>query len=201
MFLFEGQAVVINIRAETRNKKIYNSLLSVALIYCIAFLSFFAGYCYWAYADKQIADIFMINLMPVDEVVGFVIICVCFNTLTSYPLQILAAFEIYEPNKWFHQGSRVFQKIKVLVCRTFIVCLVTGIALLVPNFTDFINIAGSLGSTLIGFVIPPLIYMKEYPDLNIGHRIFCYFLMVFGICAGGSSVIFSTYKLILGDNR
>ncbi len=201
MFLFEGQAVVINIRAETRNKRIYTRMLAISVIFCISFFSFFASYCYYSYRDVDVKDIFMLNLVPVKEVVVLIILMVSFNAMCSYPLQILAAFEIYEAAEFFKSGSASSNRAKVLLCRTVIVVIVSCIALIVPNFTDFINIAGSLGSTIIGFVIPPLIYLKEFPETKIGHRCFCYFVIVFGILAGGSSIVFSVIKLAYGENN
>jgi amino acid permease len=77
-------------------------------------------------------------------------------------VQILAAFEIYENHPFFKTGSSIKMKVKKVAVRSVIVWLITGIALLIPNFTDFLNIAGSIGSAAIAFILPPLLYLVEF---------------------------------------
>jgi len=50
------------------------------------------------------------------------------------------------------------QRVKVIALRSIVIFGVTGIALIIPNFTDFLNIAGSMGAGMIAFVLPPLLY-------------------------------------------
>mmetsp|Transcript_324 Transcript_324/g.193 ORF Transcript_324/g.193 Transcript_324/m.193 type:complete len:88 (+) Transcript_324:947-1210(+) len=84
------------------------------------------------------------------------------------------------------------RKLKMMGERSLIIMVVTGIALLVPNFTDFLNIAGSLGSTMIVFVLPPILYMKAFwTDLSKLHIAFLIFIIVFGIGGGVYSIITS----------
>ena len=84
------------------------------------------------------------------------------------------------------------QRVKRIIVRSIIVWLVTGISLLIPNFTDFLNIAGSVGSTMIAFVLPPLLYMHEFKrELGLPLKIANWAIVVFGILGGGYSVYFS----------
>ena len=46
--------------------------------------------------------------------------------------------------------------------RSVIVWIITGVALIIPNFTDFLNIAGAIGSAAIAFILPPLLYLIEF---------------------------------------
>lgn len=100
--------------------------------------------------------------LPVQPFTIFIRICTCFNALCSYPVQILAAFEIYENHPFFKEGSPGKQKLKRVAVRSVIIWVITGIALMIPNFTDFLNIAGSIGSAAIAFVLPPLLFLKEF---------------------------------------
>ena len=73
----------------------------------------------------------------------------------------------------------------------------TGIALIIPNFTDFLNIGGSLGAAMIAFVLPPILYNKEFKDdvtplkywLHIG-------IVIFGIVGAVLSIIVSIESII-----
>jgi amino acid permease len=71
--------------------------------------------------------------------------------------------------------------------------------MLVPTFTDFLNIAGSIGSAAIGFVIPSLIYMKQFPKQSFGSKLGCWFILWFGVCGGLYSIYYSAQKLLRGD--
>ena len=90
-------------------------------------------------------------------------------------------------------------KLKKIGVRSVIVWLVTGISLLIPNFTDFLNIAGSLGSAMIAFVLPPLLYLSEFKGkLSIPIIMLNWFIIIFGIVGAGYSVFFSIYKMVTG---
>lgn len=128
--------------------------------------------------------------LPIQPFTIFIRICTCFNALCSYPVQILAAFDIYETHPFFHEGSGIVRKLKKVGVRSIIVWIITGISLLIPNFTDFLNIAGSIGSAAIAFVLPPILYLMEFKG-KLSHAViyFNYFIVLFGF--GGA--IYSTY--------
>jgi amino acid permease len=82
--------------------------------------------------------------------------------------------------------------VKSIVARTIIVLCVTGIALVIPNFTDFLNIGGSLGAAMIAFVLPPIMYNKEFKDdLSQGKWWFHIFIVVFGVVGAVLSIVTS----------
>lgn len=70
---------------------------------------------------------------------------------------------------------------------------------MIPNFTDFLNIAGSVGSAMIAFVLPPLLYMKEYKnELRTVDVVLNWCIIVFGVVGGLYSVYFSIDQIING---
>ena len=95
MFLFEGNAVVINIRAEMRNQKRYPLVLATAMLSMLLIFSVFAFFAYYVFRGEA-NPIFTLNLVPMNGLVAFVLCCLSFNTFISYPLQILVAFDIIE---------------------------------------------------------------------------------------------------------
>ena len=100
MFVFEGNAVIMNVRAEAKDKQKYPVVLLYAIISTISLFMVFASVCYVTYRDT-IKDIFVLTL-PLSGFTIFIRCCTCFNALCSYPVQILAAFEIYETHPFFH---------------------------------------------------------------------------------------------------
>jgi amino acid permease len=52
MFVFEGNAVIMNVRAETKNQKAYPTILRSAIIFTILLFMAFATICYLTYRDK-----------------------------------------------------------------------------------------------------------------------------------------------------
>jgi len=119
-----------------------------------------------------------------------------FNAIASYPVQILCAFEIVEDLKFFKndRDSSLIRNIKIYSERIAIIVFVTIIAVLVPRFVDFLNITGSVGSSALGFILPPIYYFRCYglnnlKALDIGFNVF---LICFGIFGG----IYSTYTSI-----
>ncbi len=51
MFLFEGNAVIMNVRAEVKDKKNYPRILNLAIITTILMFMSFASVCYLTYRD------------------------------------------------------------------------------------------------------------------------------------------------------
>ena len=95
MLVFEGNAVVINIKAETKNKDAYSTILTSSVIMVLIFFVGFATFAYYVFRDET-NPIFTLSLYPINGLITFVIICVCFNAFISYPVQILVAFDIIE---------------------------------------------------------------------------------------------------------
>ena len=95
MFVFEGNAVVINVRSEARNPEKYGNILTSAVLAVLTIFMFFATFAYVVYRDET-EPIFTMSLVPINGLITFVLFCVCVNAFVSYPIQILAAFDIGE---------------------------------------------------------------------------------------------------------
>ncbi|CDW75582.1 UNKNOWN [Stylonychia lemnae] len=198
MYLFDGNAVVINIRAEARDKSKYPQILQKAVIFALLLFITFSTICYSVFREQS-KPIFTMNLNPENALVIFIFICVCINALTSYPIQILAAFAIVEKHDFFKSESKVKAFLKKFMNRAFIIIVTTLISMTVPTFTDFLNIAGSIGSATVGFIFPQLLYMKQFPLISTRKRFICWLILWFGALGGSYSIYFSVEKLMRGD--
>jgi amino acid permease len=85
MYLFDGTAIVLNIRGEARDKARYSVILLRAIIFTLLLFICFALICYLVFRDQAL-PIFSMNLVPINAFVLFILTCVCFNALTSFPI-------------------------------------------------------------------------------------------------------------------
>lgn len=117
----------------------------------------------------------------------------CINAFISYPVQILCSFDIMEQSDWFSEGGRA----RSIIARSLVVCLITAVALVIPNFTDFLNIAGALGACLVSFIFPPLLYNITFSDkISTTRLITHYGLMVFGTVGATLSIVTSIKSIV-----
>ena len=117
-----------------------------------------------------------------NGLVVFILCCVCINALTSYPVQMLAAFKIIENSDYFNthrRESRMRGFLRKLSIRASVILLTTIICLSVRTFTDYINIAGAIGSVTVAFVIPEMLYLKSFGDkVTPMKRLGCYLSLI-----------------------
>jgi solute carrier family 36 (proton-coupled amino acid transporter) len=199
MLVFSGNAVIMNVRAECLHKDKYPTILKFAIFYTVVLFMTFATICYVTYR-KYTQDIFTMSLLPITLFTIFIRICTCFNALCSYPVQILAAFKIYENHPFFKTGSNLLMKAKKIITRSIIIWIITGVALVIPNFTDFLNIAGSISSAAIAFILPPLLYMVEFKgELSKPIVIINWLIVAFGVSGAIYSTYFSINQMINPD--
>jgi hypothetical protein len=86
MYIFDGNAIVVNIRAEANEKKrYYPRILVKAIIFSLVLFVCFSTICYSVYRETT-QPIFTMSLTPINMMVAFIILCICVNALTSYPI-------------------------------------------------------------------------------------------------------------------
>ena len=155
MYLFDGTAIIINVQAEAGELRAkYPKILMKAVLFDLTLFICFATICYSVYGETAITPIFTMSLLPIDSMVIFIFICVCINALTSYPVQILAAFSIIERFIISEHDAHNLVVVKKFTLRSLIIIMTTLLCMVVKTFTDFINIAGALGSVTVAFILP-----------------------------------------------
>ncbi|CDW82702.1 UNKNOWN [Stylonychia lemnae] len=200
MHIFSGNPSILNIQSEARNKKRYPTLLKLGVLFLLILYSLYGTVSYIAYREKT-QPIFIMSMVPMDKFIYFVFLCFAFNSMTSYPVQILTAFQIVEKLE-LYQNIHAPYHLKRYLSRTLIIISVTCISLIVPNFTDFLNISGSVGATFSCFVIPQLLYMSQYKEtIKLYEKIGCIMLLLIGISGSVFSIHFTINRIIHGDNH
>jgi amino acid permease len=99
MFVFEGNAAVVNVRAECKKPEDYPKVLTAAIVVMLLIFNVFATIAYFCYVGET--DPILALNFEITPFTTFIIVCVCINALCSYPVQILCAFDILEQAKFF----------------------------------------------------------------------------------------------------
>ncbi|CDW84980.1 UNKNOWN [Stylonychia lemnae] len=200
MFIFEGNGVVLNLNHVAKNQKKYPSILTSAVVSVIIWYLIISciGYSTFRGEVKE----YVTSNLPISGFTILIYVLFSFNAIASYPVQILCAFEIVEDLKFFRQerDSKLVKNIKIYTERIAIIVVVTIVAVLVPKFVDFLNISGSVSSSVLGFILPPLYYFRCYGLVNLKwwDIAFNVFLILFGIFGGIYSLYTSIDNLING---
>jgi amino acid permease len=96
MYIFDANAIILSVSYEANEKRVYYpKVLMWSLAFSLAVFTLFATICYYVYRD-QAEPIFTMSLVPLNAINVFILACISFNALTSYPLQILTAFDVVE---------------------------------------------------------------------------------------------------------
>ena len=93
-------------------------------------------------------------------------------------------------------------KLKKVVMRSISIIFITGIALVIPDFTTFLDIAGALGAGVIAFILPPLLYNKQFEDTITPCKKYSnWAICVFGVVGCTLSIVSSIKAIVNGDDE
>ncbi|XP_050230426.1 amino acid transporter AVT3B [Mercurialis annua] len=154
VYAFEGIGMVLPLETETKNKEKFGKLLGL----CMAFISLLYGgfgvLGYFAFGDDT-KDIITTNLGQglVSNLVQFGL---CVNLFFTFPLMMNPVYEVVE--------RRFCDSRYCVWLRWVVVLAVSLVALLVPNFADFLSLVGSSVCCTLGFVLPALFHFKVFKD-------------------------------------
>jgi len=98
------------------------------------------------------------DCLPPSPVTTVIKIALCVSLILTHPIILYPASQILE-NFLFRKQSRHLT-LKRYSVRAAEVVLTCTIGLILPNFPIFSDFVGSILLTLIGFIIPPLLYIK-----------------------------------------
>lgn len=90
VFCFEGNGIVINLKAEARNQSRYYLILKLAILTVISWYMLLATISYITFRNSTAEYVTSnLELNPFTIIIN---ILFCLNALTSYPVQILCCF-------------------------------------------------------------------------------------------------------------
>ncbi|GAV56519.1 Aa_trans domain-containing protein [Cephalotus follicularis] len=184
VYAFEGIGMVLPIESEMKDKDKFGRILGLSMAFISLMYIGFGLLGYLAFGAET-RDIITANLGP-GLISSLVQLGLCINLFFTFPLMMNPVYEIVE--RRFHGGRYS------LWLRWLLVLIVSLVALLVPNFADFLSLVGSSVCCGLGFVLPALFHLLVFKE-EIGWRGWCLDvgIMVLGVTLGVSG---SWYALV-----
>ncbi|XP_068645967.1 amino acid transporter AVT3B-like [Aristolochia californica] len=149
VYAFEGIGMVLPLESETADKNKFGKTLGLSMGFIALMYGIFGVLGYMAFGEET-NDIITTNLGR-GIVSGLVQIGLCINLFFTFPLMMNPVYEVAERR---FSGGRY-----CLWLRWIIVLIVSLMALLVPNFADFLSLVGSSVCIILGFVLPALFHL------------------------------------------
>merc|ERR1711871_212709 len=187
------------------------AVLIAAIVY--AFFGLF-GYLTWGDntgfatdgddAGKNIGDIFQ-NIGSTG-LAKSVKALMCFMIMCNYPLMAFGAVQMLE-QKVFEPATgstcRVWVDRKRLALRTVWVLASCGVVAATDNFAFLVAFTGNFSNAVMAFTLPPLFYLKLYPEIveQRGAEFYgCWTLSIVSACAALAFTALSVVQLTSGDS-
>lgn len=199
VFNFEGNGVILNLKASMKEPEKFAKIQRNIMITVITLLVFFGCFSYESFGER-IKDMVTMNL-PHNNLTSAVQMFYCFGLLGSYPMQVLPAIDITEKTQAFINSANPFKDInpyiKNIVLRTLLVLFTGMLAVVIPKFGLFINLTGAFSCTALAFILPVLMYNKvAADDLTPRRKQAHYAILAFGIICGTISFIMSLREIV-----
>ncbi|PHU26824.1 Amino acid transporter ANTL2 [Capsicum chinense] len=154
VYAFEGIGMVLPLESETRDKDKFGKILGLAMAFISLLFGAFGVLGYFAFGEDT-KDIITTNLGQ-GLLSTFVQLGLCINLFFTFPLMMNPVYEVME--RRFCEGRYC------VWLRWLVVLGVTFIALVVPNFADFLSLVGSSVCIVLGFVLPALFHLIAFKN-------------------------------------
>lgn len=186
VYAFEGVGMVLPIESETQEREKFGKVLALAMASISLMYGGFGALGYFAFGEDT-KDIITANLGT--GLVSFLVqLGLCVNLFFTFPLMMNPVYEVVE--------GRLYNGRYCLWLRWLLVLTVILVALLVPNFTDFLSLVGSSVCCGLGFVLPALFHLMVFKEemgwggvsLDVG-------IVVVGVILGVSGTWYSLVEI------
>ncbi|VVB08579.1 unnamed protein product [Arabis nemorensis] len=154
VYAFEIVGMVLPLESEMKDKDKFGKVLALSMLFIAVVYGAFGVLGYMAFGDETM-DIITANL-GTGTVSSLVQLGLCINLFFTFPLMMNPVYEIVERRFW----SGMY----CIWLRWVLVLAVTLVALLVPNFADFLSLVGSSVCCALGFVLPALFHFMVFKE-------------------------------------
>ncbi|KAI3812115.1 hypothetical protein L1987_16821 [Smallanthus sonchifolius] len=187
LFSFEGIGMALPLESEARDKKRFGAVLGWAMMSIAAMYGFFGVLGYFAFGENT-QDIVTAN-MGKGVLSSLVQLGLCVNLFFTFPLMMHPVYEVMERRYW--EGRFC------LWMRWVLVMVVSLVALLVPNFADFLSLVGSSTCCILGLVLPALFhYIAFKNELKRDELMQDLAMIVLGVILGVLGTWFSLMEIL-----
>ncbi|KAK2975685.1 hypothetical protein RJ640_027788 [Escallonia rubra] len=154
VYAFEGIGMVLPLESEMKERNKFGKILGLSMAFISLMFGGFGALGYFAFGEET-KDIITTNLGQ-GLLSKFVQLGLCVNLFFTFPVMMNPVYEVVERRFW---GGRY-----CLWLRWVVVLVVSLVALLVPNFADFLSLVGSSVCVVLGFVLPALFHLLVHKD-------------------------------------
>lgn len=148
VYAFEGIGMVLPLESEAQDKERFGRVLGLGMGLISLLFGAFGALGYLAFGEET-KDIITTNLGP-GVISVLVQLGLCVNLFITFPLMMNPVYEVFE--------RRFCDSRYCLWLRWLLVLVVSLVALLVPNFADFLSLVGSSVCVVLGFVLPAMFH-------------------------------------------
>ncbi|GAB2282902.1 Amino acid transporter avt3c [Dionaea muscipula] len=152
VYAFEGVGMVLPLESEARERDKFGATLGLSFGFISLLFGVFGALGYFAFGDET-KDIITSNI-GAGLLSTIVQLGLCVNLFFTFPVMMHPVYDAVE--RWLAGGRYC------LWLRWVMVLGVSLVALLVPNFTDFLSLVGSSVCISLGFVLPALFHLLVY---------------------------------------
>ncbi|XP_059651173.1 amino acid transporter AVT3B-like [Cornus florida] len=154
VYSFEGVGMALPLESEMKDRKKFGKVLCLTMFFIASMYGIFGLLGYFAFGENT-KDIITAN-MGRGLMSSLVQLGLCVNLFFTFPLMMNPVYEVV--------GRRFCGGRCSLWVRWLLVIVVNLVALLVPNFTDFLSLVGSSICCVLGFVLPSLFHYLTFKD-------------------------------------
>ncbi|KAF8651867.1 hypothetical protein HU200_063114 [Digitaria exilis] len=152
VYAFEGVGMVLPLEAEAADKRRFGATLGLSMAFIAVMYGLFGAMGYLAFGTAT-RDIITTNL-GTGWLSVLVQLGLCINLFFTMPVMMNPVYEVAE--------RLLCGKRYAWWLRWILVVVVGLLAMLVPNFADFLSLVGSSVCVLLGFVLPAAFHLKVF---------------------------------------
>jgi solute carrier family 36 (proton-coupled amino acid transporter) len=152
VYAFEGIGMVLPLEAEAADKRRFGATLALSMAFIAVMYGLFGAMGYLAFGAAT-RDIITTNL-GTGWLSVLVQLGLCINLFFTMPVMMNPVYEVAE--------RLLCGKRYAWWLRWILVVLVGLLAMLVPNFADFLSLVGSSVCVVLGFVLPAVFHLKVF---------------------------------------
>lgn len=200
VYVFEGIGLILPLSLKMQHPEQFPKLLWGVHMFVATLCSIVGTIGYMGFYTN-IQDTLMQNLKFIaPDWVFYPLLCaVMFSLLLTFPVQLFPVFEIAEPR--FIPYIPLPHGLAMRVVRTLLDLFVCGVAIAIPHFGLFMSLIGSMGASLLAFIIPPFLYLWAFPRTSVSAKVTFYSIAMFGAVAAVISIVVTISDLISAFNN
>ncbi|KAK4758479.1 hypothetical protein SAY87_019780 [Trapa incisa] len=188
VYSFEGVGMVLPLESEAKDKSKFGGILAISMAFIALMYAGFGVLGYFAFGEN-VKDIITSNLGK-GFVSSVIQLGLCINLFFTFPLMMHPVYEIIE--RRFRDGNYCIWS------RWLLVLSVTLIALMVPNFADFLSLVGSSVCCGLAFVLPTLFHLLAFKgEISRKTWTFDVGIAVLGVILGISGTWYALAEIFL----